>query len=78
VEFRFLPPYSPNLNIIERLWPIMKKEVVFNRYYERFDAFRESVLNFFSEEKWKRPCHAKLLTDNFHIVEPCFSGFDLA
>jgi transposase len=77
-EIVFLPPYSPNLNIIERLWLIMKKEVVHNRYYEKFGEFRENILGFFENETWKKPCYEKILTDNFHIVEPEFSGFKLA
>lgn len=77
VQFKFLPPYSPNLNIIERLWLVMKKEVVFNEYYQGFDRFREKILRFFSEEMWDKPCYAKFLTDNFHIIDPDFSGFDV-
>ena len=29
----FLPPYSPNLNLIERLWKFLRKKVVSNKYY---------------------------------------------
>lgn len=32
----YLPPYSPNLNPIERLWKFMKKKVTANQYYEEF------------------------------------------
>lgn len=42
-----LPPYSPNLNLIERLWKLMRKKVINNRYYERFKDFRDAVLGFF-------------------------------
>lgn len=43
----YLPPYSPNLNLIERLRKLMKKKLVKNRYYETFKEFRESFINFF-------------------------------
>lgn len=43
----FLPPYSPNLNPIERLWKWMKERIIYNTYYEHFENFREAVLGFF-------------------------------
>ncbi|MGY0408729.1 MAG: transposase [Polaribacter sp.] len=43
---KFLPPYSPNLNIIERLWKILKKKVVYNKFYLQFDDFRKKVIEF--------------------------------
>lgn len=48
VELHFLPPYSPNLNPIERLWKWMKERVIYNSYYESFEEFREAVMGFFS------------------------------
>ena len=33
IQLHFLPPYSPNLNLIERLWKFYKKETLYNRYY---------------------------------------------
>jgi transposase len=47
ISLRFLPPYSPNLNPIERLWKWMKERVIYNTYYPEFDDFRASVLGFF-------------------------------
>jgi transposase len=43
----FLPPYSPNLNPIERLWKWMKERIIYNSYYEYFEDFREAILGFF-------------------------------
>ena len=34
IDLLFLPPYSPNLNLIERLWKFTKKQCLYNRYYE--------------------------------------------
>ena len=39
IELLFLPSYSPNLNIIERLWKWVKKDCLYCKYYEKFDAF---------------------------------------
>ncbi len=44
VEIIFLPPYSPNLNLIERLWRFLNKIVLYNRYYERFADFKAAIL----------------------------------
>ena len=39
IELHFLPPYSPNLNPIERLWQWMKEQVMYNTYYAEFKSF---------------------------------------
>jgi transposase len=48
ISLHFLPPYSPNLNPIERLWKWMKERVIYNTYYSDFEDFRSSVLGFFN------------------------------
>jgi len=48
IVLHFLPPYSPNLNPIERLWKWMKERVIYNTYYKHFGDFREAVLGFFT------------------------------
>jgi transposase len=48
IILHFLPPYSPNLNPIERLWKWMKERVIHNEYYEDFDDFRVAILGFFA------------------------------
>lgn len=47
IKLHFLPPYSPNLNPIERLWKWMKERVIYNTYYREIDDFRSAVLGFF-------------------------------
>lgn len=47
VRLHFLPPYSPNLNPIERLWKWMKERVIYNTYYQEFDEFKSAVFGFF-------------------------------
>lgn len=46
-----LPPYSPNLNLIERLWKFFHKKVLYNEYYEKFPDFVETSLDFFNNLK---------------------------
>ena len=48
IELHFLPPYSPNLNPIERLWKWMKERILYNSYYPEFEDFKVAVLGFFS------------------------------
>jgi transposase len=68
IELLFLPAYSPNLNIIERLWKLVKKNCLTNRYYDNFSKFQaaidrclDSVNSSLQEEV------ASLLTLNFHF-----------
>jgi transposase len=43
VELLFLPPYSPNLNLIERVWKLTKKKCLTNKYHKDFRAFRTAI-----------------------------------
>jgi transposase len=67
IKLIFLPPYSPNLNLIERYWKFFKKKVLNNRYYETFDEFKRACENFFRKRKKYLPELQTLLTENFHI-----------
>ena len=43
IELCFLPPYSPNLNLIERLWKFVKKECLYSEYYSDFTKFKTAI-----------------------------------
>jgi transposase len=43
IELLFLPSYSPNLNIIERLWKWIKKNCLNCKYYENFNEFKDAI-----------------------------------
>jgi transposase len=43
IELLFLPTYSPNLNIIERLWKFVKKQCLYSSYYENFVLFKQAI-----------------------------------
>jgi transposase len=43
IDLVFLPSYSPNLNLIERLWRFIKKKVLYGRHYDRFEDFRGAI-----------------------------------
>lgn len=66
IELLFLPPYSPNLNLIERLWKLVKKQCLNCVYHCDFFTFRQSIETFLGT---MNQTHAKeldsLLTLNF-------------
>ena len=64
----YLPSYSPNLNIIERLWLFFHKKVLYNRYYETFPEFKSTVMKFFRNMKKYQPELRTLLTDSFQTI----------
>lgn len=69
IKLVFLPPYSPNLNLIERLWKFMKKKILYNQYYEKFDEFKKVTLRFFENiESYKTELRT-LLTNNFRLLD---------
>lgn len=51
IKLVFLPSYSPELNLIERLWRVFKKNVLYNRYYKTFEEFKNACLGFFGNQK---------------------------
>lgn len=75
IELHYLPPYSPNLNPIERLWKVMNEHARNNCYFPTVRAFRTAIRGFFS---LTLPEIAGELThrinDNFQILKPAFSS----
>jgi transposase len=49
IELCFLPSYSPNLNLIERVWKFVKKKCLYSKYYEKFPAFKTAISNCLAE-----------------------------
>ena len=45
IELMFLPSYSPNLNLIERIWKWLKKDCLNCKHYSKFCEFREAIDN---------------------------------
>lgn len=50
VKLVFLPPYSPELNLIERLWRVFKKKILYNQFYEKYSDFKSACLGFFEKQ----------------------------
>jgi transposase len=67
IVFHFLPGYSPNLNLIERLWKFFKKEILYNTYYEKFEEFVSAYKNFFRRRTKYKAELRSLLSEKFHL-----------
>lgn len=67
IELIYLPAYSPNLNLIERLWKFMRKKIIDTEYYETFALFRTKVLSFFKHIDDYIDELETLLVPNFHV-----------
>ena len=71
IKLHFLPPYSSNLNPVERLWKWMKERVLYNSYYEEFEDFKSAILGFFKGLSFLNPLSelgqifAKRIRDKF-------------
>jgi transposase len=61
----FLPSYSPNLNLIERLWLFLRKKVFNTLFYRTKDLFKEEVRIFFENIADYKHELVSLLTLNF-------------
>jgi transposase len=70
IELLYLPSYSPNLNLIERLWKFVKKEVLTCRYYEDFTGFKAAIMECLDGIEGKHKATiASLLTLNFQTFK---------
>jgi len=70
IELLFLPSYSPNLNLIERVWRLVKAKCLRNRHFEDFARFRTTIDEFIDSLSGKNRIHLKsLVTENFQIIE---------
>jgi transposase len=68
IVLKFQPPYSPNLNLIERLWKFMRKKFCKDKYRGTFDEFREKLDAFLANLDQYRTELASLLAENFELV----------
>lgn len=69
IKVHYLPPYSPNLNPIERLWKILRETTLYNHYYETCAECFHAMRAFFTE---KIPKMTEILTsritDRFQTI----------
>jgi len=69
VELVFLPTYSPNLNLIERVWKLVKSQVLSSAYHETFEAFCKIIQDCVDSLHTILASEMNtLITQNFNIV----------
>ena len=67
IKILFLPSYSPNLNLMERLWKFFNEKVRCNEYFEKFSDFVQKVKDFFRcRTKFKEELRTRL-AENFQM-----------
>jgi transposase len=68
IKLVYLPTYAPNLNLIERLWLLLKKKALWNRYFPCFADFKAAIDGFFDNISDYRAEIASLITGSFHYI----------
>lgn len=70
-----LPPYSPNLNPIERVWKVMNEHVRNNKVFDSFTEFKAKIRTFFGST-WNTilPDLPSRINDNFQKLKPAVSA----
>ena len=64
----FLPAYSPNLKLIERLWKFLRKEAL-NRWHQTFEAMQAAVAAVLDHLERYRSELDSLMSEKFHILK---------
>lgn len=68
IDLLFLPAYSPNLNLIERVWKWVKNQCLYNKYYEKIRDFQNAVIGCMKELEERMPESLRsMLTQNFQF-----------
>lgn len=68
IELIFLPTYSPNLNLIERLWKFVRKKALYSKYYSDFNKFKCGIYEILDNlDKYKKEIDS--------LMSPKFQSF---
>ena len=70
IRLHYLPPYSPNLNPIERLWKVFREMTLYNEYFSTCSEFFEKVRSFFADKVHRlQRILEQRINDNFQIIQ---------
>jgi transposase len=69
IKLVYLPPYSPNLNLLERIWKFFKKKVLYNKHYREFIDMLNVSKKFFREIDQYREELQTLMVEKFQIIK---------
>ena len=64
IEMVFLPTYSPHLNLIERLWGLMRKYVTKNQFYSHLLILCEAVMEWLEKLPFSQFCSIMGIDEN--------------
>jgi transposase len=78
IILKYQPPYSPNLNLIERLWKFMRKKFCKDKYRSTFAKFKAQLNAFFANLDKYRDELATLLAEKFELVPSVWQAPDVA
>src|SRR5262249_37371499 len=65
-DLKYLPAYSPNLNLIERLWKFLRKEAL-QRWHPSFEEMQKAVAAVLDNLTDYREQLKTLMTERFHL-----------
>lgn len=71
IKLVYLPPYSPNLNLMERIWGLLRRKLLVNSFNETYSEFKKNIKIFFNKtlkmkkDEWLIP----LITDDFQFFD---------
>jgi transposase len=66
-DLRHLPAYSPNLNLIERLWKFLRKEAL-QKWHPTFEDMQQAVADVLDNLPRYREQLGTLMTERFHLT----------
>lgn len=79
IELLFLPTYSPNLNLIERLWRFVKKDCLYSKYYPTANDFENAIVKCLDEiNTTKRDKVVSLMSLKFQLFQVDPRNLELA
>jgi hypothetical protein len=81
IELVYVPSYSPNLNLIERLWKFTKNQLR-TKYYDNFDVFKEKINSIISStDSYNNKYIDSLIGDKVQLFDDvtvsCKYSFDI-
>jgi transposase len=70
IKIHWLPPYSPNLNFIERLWHYLKKYVIGTKRRQTFKEFEADIRDFFENFGDYESKLRQFIGTELHLLKP--------
>jgi transposase len=65
IEPVFLPPCSPQFNLIGPFWKFLKKECLYSKYHENFQSFKQAIEGVIENLSRYKKVLDTLITPNF-------------